>query len=93
MQAFAYARVSSVDEAVALLTEQNGGARMLSGGTDLLAALREGRDSASLVVDVKGVPELMEMFLDRGGGLVLGAAVPCQRMYSDEISQISPNLQ
>ncbi len=93
MQAFDYARVSTVDEAVRLLAARNGDARVLSGGTDLLVALREGRDSAGLVVDVKGVPELMEMFFDRGGGLMLGAAVPCQRMYSDEpIAQAFPGL-
>ena len=84
MQAFEYARVTTVDQAVTLLAEQNGGGRVLSGGTDLLVALREGRDSASMVVDVKAIPELTDMFHDRGGGLVLGAAVPCQQMYNDE---------
>lgn len=84
MQAFDYARVQSVDEAVALLAEKNGGARVLSGGTDLLVALREGRLSTDLVVDVKQIPELSEMHFDRAGGLVLGAAVSCQRMYDDE---------
>jgi len=93
LQAFDYARVSTIDEAVALLGQQNREARVLSGGTDLLVSLREGRDSASLVVDVKGVPELMEMFFDRGGGLVQGAAVPCQRMYSDpQVAQGFPGL-
>ena len=84
MQAFDYARVKSVDEAVALLAEKNGSARVLSGGTDLLVALREGRLSTELVVDVKQVPELAEMTYDPSGGLVLGAAVSCQRMYDDE---------
>ncbi|MEZ4718155.1 MAG: xanthine dehydrogenase family protein subunit M, partial [Caldilineaceae bacterium] len=84
MQAFDYARVKSVDEAVALLAEKNGSARVLSGGTDLLVALREGRLSTELVVDVKQVPELAEMTYDPSGGLVLGAAVSCQGMYDDE---------
>ena len=84
MQAFDYARVKSVDEAVALLAEKNGSARVLSGGTDLLVALREGRLSTELVVDVKQVPELAEMTYDPSGGLVLGAAVSCQRMYDDD---------
>lgn len=83
MQAFEYARVGSVDEAVALLAGKNGSARILSGGTDLLVALREGRLSTELVVDVKQIPELTEMHFDRSGGLVLGAAVSCQRMYDD----------
>ncbi len=93
MQAFEYARVSSIDEAVTLLAQGNGDARILSGGTDLLVALREGRATASMVVDVKGIPELTEMFFDRGGGLVLGAAVPCHRMYNDEmVSSTFPGL-
>ena len=84
MQAFDYARVKSVDEAVALLAEKNGSARVLSGGTDLLVALREGRLSTELVVDVKQVSELAEMTFDPSSGLVLGAAVSCQRMYDDD---------
>ncbi len=75
MQSFEYARVSSIDEAVTLLAEGNGNARALSGGTDLLVALREGRITASVVVDVKGIPELTEMFHDRGGALV--SVPPC----------------
>ena len=93
MQAFEYARVSSIDEAVTLLAQGKGDARILSGGTDLLVALREGRATASMVVDVKGIPELTEMFFDRGDGLVLGAAVPCHRMYNDEmVSSTYPGL-
>jgi CO/xanthine dehydrogenase FAD-binding subunit len=93
LQAFEYARVSSIDEAIALLAEGNGNARVLSGGTDLLVALREDRITANVVVDVKGIPELNEMFHDRGGGLVLGAAVSCHRMYNDEaVSRDFPGL-
>lgn len=93
MQAFEYARVASIDEAVTLLNQQNGGARVLCGGTDLLVALREGRAEASVVVDVKGIPELMEMTYDAGSGLSLGAAVPCHRMYNDEtVSSAYPGL-
>lgn len=93
MQAFDYARVNSVDEAVALLAEKNGSARILSGGTDLLVALREGRLSTELVVDIKQVPELSEMTYDAANGLVLGAAVSCQRMYDDaEVAEAFPGL-
>ena len=51
MQAFAYIPVSSVDEAVAILSRESD-ARVLSGGTDLLVQLREGRGKASTVVDI-----------------------------------------
>lgn len=83
MQAFDYARVETIDEAAVLLAKHDGQARLLSGGTDLLVALRENRLHADLVIDVKGVPELTRMHFDRERGLTLGAAVSCQRMYAD----------
>ncbi|MCB0130290.1 MAG: FAD binding domain-containing protein, partial [Caldilineaceae bacterium] len=84
MQAFDYTRVSTVDEAVTLLAQNNGQARILSGGTDLLVALREGRLQTNLVVDVKGIPELSDLHFSAQNGLTLGAAVPCHRLYNDE---------
>ncbi len=84
MQAFDYVAAQSVDEVVKLLSEKGDMARVLSGGTDLLVALREGRRKADVVIDVKGLPETTEMTYDAEKGLTLGAAVPCHRMYDDE---------
>jgi len=39
----AYAAPSSVDEAILVLAEASGVAKILSGGTDLLVQLRSGR--------------------------------------------------
>lgn len=83
MQAFDYVSAQSVDEVVSLLAEKGDMARILSGGTDLLVALREGRRQAELVIDVKGLSETTEMSYDPSTGLTLGAAVPCHRMYDD----------
>ena len=47
-------------------------ASVLSGGTDLLVALREGRRQATVVVDVKGVPETSEMVLFSGQWVAVG---------------------
>ena len=75
-----FASPHSVREAVELLNEANGSARVLAGGTDLLVQLRGGRfDDVSLVVDGKNIPELNEITYDPEGGLTLGAAVPCYR--------------
>jgi carbon-monoxide dehydrogenase medium subunit len=83
LQAFDYVRASSVDEVVSILAQHGDMARILSGGTDLLVALREGRRQANVVVDVKGLPELTELAYSPQSGLRLGAAVPCHRMYDD----------
>lgn len=83
MQAFNYVAAQSVDEVIGLLNEKGDMARILSGGTDLLVALREGRRKADLVIDVKGLPETTELSFDPEKGLTLGAAVPCHRMYDD----------
>ena len=50
-------------------------AKILAGGTDLLVQMRLGLRDPALVVDIKHVPELMEITLGEQG-LRLGAAVP-----------------
>lgn len=89
-----FASPHSVREAVELLNEANGNARVLAGGTDLLVQLRGGRfDDVNLVVDGKNIPELNEITYDPEGGLTLGAAVPCYRIYGNAaISRAYPGL-
>ena len=80
-----YATPHSVREAVDLLGEAGGSARLMAGGTDLLVALRAGvYDDTDLVVDGKNIPELNEITYDPVNGLTLGAAVPCYRIYGNQ---------
>ena len=58
MRDFDYIAPTTLDEAVALLAEQNGQARALAGGTDLIDHVRTGRLEPDVVVDIKQIPEL-----------------------------------
>ena len=93
MKNFTYAAPHSLAEATTLLTQADGTARVLAGGTDLLVQLREQLRDADLVVDVKKIPELTELTFSRELGLRLGASVPCYRIYEHpEIPLVYPAL-
>jgi xanthine dehydrogenase FAD-binding subunit len=83
MKDFSYAAPTSLSEAAGLLAKANGKAKLLAGGTDILVQLREGLREAELVVDVKKIPELMEMSYSAAKGLRLGASVPCYQIYEN----------
>ena len=88
-----YATPHSVREAVDLLNEADGRARIMAGGTDLLVQLRAGAHDLDLVVDGKGIPELNELSYDPVNGLTIGAAVPCYKIYGNAaVRQAYPGL-
>ena len=91
MRAFDYAAPKSLKEAVALLSQKGDRARVLSGGTDLIVQVREKRRDLDLMVDVKKIPELLEIRYD--AGLTLGASVACHRIYEHPVvSRTYPGL-
>ncbi len=80
MQPFEFAAPKSLDEALELLASPNGRIRALAGGTDLIDQLRVGRKQASLVMDIKNIPELNRLEYI-GDGLHIGAAVSCTNVH------------
>lgn len=84
MKDFEYRAPSTIADAVSLLSEHGASARVLAGGTDIIVQLREGLREASLVVDVKKIPELMGLSWQEDGGLEIGASVSCHTIYNDE---------
>jgi len=93
LQSFDYVRAQNVGEVVSLLSKNGDQARVLSGGTDLIVALREGRRQAKVVIDVKGLPETSKIEYSAQSGLTFGASVPCYRLYDNkEIAAAYPGL-
>ena len=74
MYAPSFAAPTTVAEAVQLLANASGVARVLAGGTDLLVQLRSGMLKPDLIVDTKGIPELRTITTE-DGGYRIGASV------------------
>ena len=83
MQAIDFVAPTSVDEAISALAAGDGMARPLSGGTDLIAQLQEGRLALDTVVDLKRIPELMAISINTDG-LTLGASVSCHTINHNQ---------
>ncbi len=82
MQNFDYVSAQSVEQVVSLLSLHGEHARILNGGTDLFVQLRGGVQHASLLVDIKPIPEVNRLAFDPARGLSIGAAVPCWSLCS-----------
>ena len=93
MQALEYISADSLNDVVGLLTSNNGKARILVGGTDLLVQLRENRRRAELLIDVKNVAELTDIHYDAQAGLWIGAAASCFEIcHHKAVAEIYPGL-
>ena len=74
MKAIRYEAPRDLDQAVALLNEAGGDARVLAGGSDLLVQMRAGLVRPGLIVDVKHIEQMCTIGND-DGGFRIGAAV------------------
>lgn len=93
MRPFQYDAPESVRDAVQLLAESPGQAKVLAGGTDLLVQMRRGALSPTRVIDVKRIHELHVLAFDPVEGLRFGAAIPCVVLREDqELKRQYPGL-
>ena len=83
MRSFEYARPESLEQAVALLHDAGTHGVVLAGGTDLLAAMKDGAMAPSRVVSLGSVPGLDTIAKISGGGLRIGARVTIARLLAD----------
>ena len=73
MSGLSYTAPSTINEAVSLLANAGGIAKVLSGGTDLLVQMKSGRVKPDLIVDTKKIPGMIGI-REVGGAFVIGAA-------------------
>ena len=70
---FSYLSPATLDEALSLLAQHQGKARVIAGGTDLVPKLKRREIGApDYVIDLKGIPGL-DKIKQNGGGLTIGA--------------------
>ena len=90
--ALAYARATSVDDALELLASHGDRAKVLSGGQSLIPAMNLRLISPELLVDIGGIAELREISV-RGDVLRIGAlARHVDLRHSPEVAAYAPLL-
>jgi CO/xanthine dehydrogenase FAD-binding subunit len=75
LKSFTYFDPKTVRQALRLLSQHQGSAKVLAGGTDLFLRMRHGALSPDVVIDVKRIPALHALRYSNQQGLRLGAAV------------------
>lgn len=81
---FEYVKPARLEDAVAVLAEHGEGARVLAGGTDVVAQLRDELISPDVLVDIKGIEGLSEITLG-GDRLFLGPLVTFTDLIESEL--------
>ncbi len=70
-----YVAPRTLDEAIGAFAAAGSAARIMAGGTDLLVQMRSGMVRPGLIVDIKGIDEMMTIEETSNGGFRIGAAV------------------
>ncbi len=81
---FLYHRPTSVDEALALLAQYDGGARILSGGQSLMPMMNMRLVRPLALIDVNAIPGLDKVEIHSDGKAILGARLRYSTVESDE---------
>ncbi len=84
-----YHKANSVDEAIALLS-QNPNAIPIAGGTDVLVRLHGHNENYSHLVDIHNVAELKKVTMESDGTIVIGSGMTFTELANNSI--ISKNI-
>ncbi len=83
-QVFDYQRPETLDEAVRMLSGHAGEVRVLAGGTDLVAWLRDEAIAPDLLVDIKQIEGLGDI-VDEGDAVAIGSLVTFSDLLNSEL--------
>lgn len=74
----------TLDQALAMLAEFDGSARVIAGGTDVVPELRSRKHKASVLVDISRLPDMDGIEMD-GGSIRLGPLATHARVAASEL--------
>lgn len=87
MKNFQYKKVFTLEEACRLLGQPEGKAKVLAGGTDILAKVKHRVLDPEMMVDIKEIPGLNKIRYDQKEGLILGALVSIRGIEISKVIQ------
>lgn len=87
MDSFEHYTPTTLDEALTLLAQWDGQARVAAGGTDLLLKMKAGVLTPTAVINIKRLPELQGIAYDPQRGLRLGALTTLRQLTRDSVVQ------
>ncbi len=83
MQTFEYAKPTTAQEAIKLLTSAQGEAQVLAGGTDLISLMKDGIANPARLVSLQNVKELRGISPLPASGLRIGATVTFEELLEN----------
>lgn len=86
---FEHLQPESLAEALELLAEHRGNAKIMAGGTDLLVSMKQGLLDPGYLVNLKEIPELNFIAYEEGKGLRVGALTKLVSLTESEVIQQS----
>lgn len=85
MKDFTYLAPKSLKEALKLLSEHRGAAKVLAGGTDLMLQLQDDMWTPDYLIAVRDIPELNVLVYHATSGLRLGAATTLRQVETSSV--------
>ena len=86
---FEYLKAGSSQEVFDLLIERGSDIKLLMGGTDLFVQMRDRNSGPATLLDIKGLPGMVDIDFDKKVGLQVGAAVTLNQLSADKDVQES----